>query len=203
VLPEVTTLRELRRAQIVDAARDLVADRGLEALTIGALEQTLDFSRGVITYHFKNKHDIVHAVLDRTVADIDEVAGRAIGASADSEGRVRAVLESMVRGFVDRRDGGQVLLAFWGRLQADERGATVNAELFDRYRCQAEGLVREGQNAGDFCVEVDARALSTVIVGLVIGICLQAYFQAGAVDVNATVEEAVKAVQSRLRVPAS
>jgi AcrR family transcriptional regulator len=199
-LPEVTTVRELRRAQIIDAARNLIAERGLEALTIGALEKTLDFSRGVITYHFKNKHDIVHAVLDHTVADIDDVAGRAIGASADREGQVRAVLESMVRGFVEHRDGGQVLLAFWGRLQSDERGAKVNAELFDRYRCQAEALVREGQNAGDFCVEVDARALSTVLVALVIGICVQAYFQAGAVDVSATVEEAVRAIQSRLSV---
>jgi len=197
-LPEANTVRELRRAQIVEVARRIVAERGLEALTFGALERELAFSRGVITYHFKNKDDIVHAVLDRTVADIDQAAFDALLASSGADARVRSVLESMVRGFMERRDGGQVLLAFWGRIGFDERAATVNADLYERYRRQAEKLVREGQNAGDFRVEVDARAMSTVIVGLVIGICVQAYFRAGAVDVEAALEEAVRSVQARL-----
>ena len=202
-MPEIQTVRELRRAQIVEVARRIVAERGLEALTIGALERELDFSRGVITYHFRNKDDIVHAVLDDTVMGIDDAARVAVDASDDWEGRVRAVLVSMVRGFTEHKDGGQVLLAFWGRLRSDQRAADVNADLYARYRRQTEKLVREGQNAGDFRVQVDPRAMSTVIVGLVIGICVQTYFREGAVDVETAVEEAVASVIARLRPEAS
>src|SRR5205814_9753674 len=53
------SLRDLRRAQIVAAAREIVAGDGLESLTIGALEKRLGFSRGVITYHFRDKDEIV------------------------------------------------------------------------------------------------------------------------------------------------
>ena len=202
-MPDVQTVRQLRRAQIIEKARAIIANRGFEAMTIGALERELDFSRGVITYHFKNKDDIVHAVLDSTLQDIDEAARNAVVASEDWDGRIRAVLVSMVTGFLERKDGGQVLLAFWGRLRADERAANVNADLYARYRRQTEKLVREGQNGGDFRADVDPRAMSTVIVGLVIGICVQAYFREGAIDVDGAVEEAVASVASRLKPEAS
>ena len=57
------TVRDLRRAQIIAAARAIVCRDGLDALTIGALEQKLAFTRGVITYHFAGKDDIVRALL--------------------------------------------------------------------------------------------------------------------------------------------
>ena len=47
--PEVTTVRDLRRTQILAEARSIVAQEGLAALTIGTLEKRLPFSRGVIT----------------------------------------------------------------------------------------------------------------------------------------------------------
>ncbi len=202
-MPEIQTVRELRRAQIIEVARRIVAESGLQSLTIGALERELEFSRGVITYHFRNKDDIVHAVLDSTVRDVDVAAREALDATSDWEGRVRAVLESMVRGFLERTDGTEVLLAFWGRLRTDERATTVNADLYARYRKRTEKLVREGQNAGDFRVDVEPRAMAAVIVALVIGICVQAYFQEGAIDVDGAVEEAVASVLARLRPDAS
>src|SRR5437773_5389573 len=99
-MPSPETVRDFRRAQVIAAARSLVAEEGLEALTIGALEERLAFSRGVITYHFRNKDEIVEAVLAHAVAEIEEALRAELRASESPEERVGAVLRSMVRGFL-------------------------------------------------------------------------------------------------------
>ena len=87
---EVATVRDLRRQQVVAAARAIVAQQGLEALTFAALERELGYTRGVITWHFRNKDEIVAAVLHDAVEDIDRVALPAIVAEQTFADRARA-----------------------------------------------------------------------------------------------------------------
>jgi AcrR family transcriptional regulator len=193
------SLRDLRRQQILKAARGLVAERGLDALTIGALEGELAFSRGVITYHFKNKDEIVYAVLEGAVDEIDAAVDTAARAAPDVSGSVEAVIRGMAHGFLEREEAGQILLAFWSRVRVDERAAAINADLYDRYRKQTARLIRKGQRDGAFTDAVDARALAAHIVGTVIGVVTQALFASGAVDADAVLDEAVASVMARLR----
>lgn len=191
-------LRELRRQQILKAARALVAARGLDALTIGGLEQSLDFSRGVITYHFKNKDEIVHAVLDSAVADIDAAVDGAARAATDRAGAVEAVIRGMAGGFLDRREASQILLAFWSRVRSDARAASVNAALYDRYRKETARLIKRGQREGVFNTSVNAKAMAAHIVGIVIGVVIQSEFAEGKLPTGAVLDEAVASVLARL-----
>src|SRR5215813_330652 len=100
-MPAPETLRELRRGQIVAVARKIVADEGLEALTIGSLEARLAFSRGVITYHFQNKDDIVHAVLESAIEEINAGTASQAAAGTTNEERLRGTLRTYIRGFIE------------------------------------------------------------------------------------------------------
>src|SRR5262249_13114211 len=100
-MPAPETLRELRRGQIVAVAQKIVADEGLEALTIGSLEARLAFSRGVITYHFQNKDDIVHAVLESAIEEINAGIDAQLGANLSAEEKLRTLLKMYVRGFLE------------------------------------------------------------------------------------------------------
>jgi AcrR family transcriptional regulator len=191
-------LRSLRRAQIIAAARALVAAEGLDALTIGALEQRLGFSRGVITYHFRDKDEIVAALLESAVAEIDAASKAAVAAGPTAEDKVRAVLRANLRGFLEHREAGLILLSFWGRLMADPKARRTNASLFAKYRGLTRSVIEAGVKEGAF-TKVDADAISALIVGIVIGLAAQAYFEAGAVDERAALEEAARCVLARLR----
>src|SRR5215475_11000710 len=107
-MPAPETLRELRRGQIVAVARKIVADEGLEALTIGSLEARLAFSRGVITYHFQNKDDIVHAVLESAIDEINAGSAAQLSLSMPAEERVRTVLKTYIRGFIERVEATRI-----------------------------------------------------------------------------------------------
>jgi len=60
----------IRRAQIVEAARRVVARKGIQGASLSEIEQEAGVSRGVLTYHFRSKEDIILALFDATVAQM-------------------------------------------------------------------------------------------------------------------------------------
>ena len=194
--PKAGELRTLRRSQIVTAARALVAAGGLGALTFGALERQLGFSRGVLTYHFTDREEIVAALLQSAVAEIDDATTEKLGASATLEGAVRAVLRTKVYGFLGHPEAAEILIAFWSR----PRGGPVRdwtATLFAGYRAQAAALVRAARKADPRC-RADPAAMATLLVGVVIGLVVQVRFDPGSVGVEPALEEAAQTLIARL-----
>jgi AcrR family transcriptional regulator len=194
------TVRDFRRAQIVAAARKLVAEQGLEALTFGALEERLSFTRGVITYHFASKDEIVRAVYASAIEEIDAAVLAEVAAGRTLEDKLRAVLHANVRGFVDRAEAGRIILSFWGRLTADPEVRRLNAELYAGYRTRTAKLLRKAREAGELegIEPADPTTMGTLMVSLVIGIATQHYFEPGAIDVDAAIEEATRTILARL-----
>jgi len=182
----------------VTAARRLVAEHGLEALTIGALEDRLSFTRGVITYHFANKDEIVRAVFASAIEEIDTAVRREVEGGSTVEDKVRAVLHGNVRGFVDSEVAGRVLLSFWGRLSGDAQVRKLNAELYAKYRRRAAKLLRAARAEGHIA-PVDPTVMGALLVALVLGIATQHYFEPGSIDVEAAIAEATRTVMARLR----
>ena len=186
-------LRDLRRAQIIAAARDVVASGGVEALTIGALERRLGFSRGVISYHFRDKEEIVEGLLYATLQEIDAATHAEVAKSATPEDKIRAVLRANLRGFLEHREAGAVLLSFWGRLGSDPKARKANARLYYVYRERTMSVLNEGAFYG-----LDHPGMAAVIVGLVLGIVSQVYFEPGSIDPEAALNEATRCVIARL-----
>jgi AcrR family transcriptional regulator len=188
-----STVRDLRRQQIVATARALVAEGGLEALTIGALEARLSFSRGVITYHFRDKDEIVASVLEDAVAEIDAATLAEVRATGGFADKVHAVLDSKVRGFLDHPEAAAILLVFWTRLGRDPRASELNTRLFDTWRRQGASLLQAGQAAGIVRPDVSPEVIAALLVGNVLGIVIQARFEPP-VDVPAMTREAATAI---------
>ena len=89
-----------RRAQIVDCAIDAIAEVGFAKASVDQIAKRTGVSKGVITYHFPNKEQIVDAIIEKVMA-----AGRAymeprIMAETSAAGRLRAYIESDLE-FID------------------------------------------------------------------------------------------------------
>src|SRR5438309_6306183 len=55
----------VRREQVVEAAVAVIAERGLQSLSLSQIEKKAGMSRGQLTYYFRAKEDILLAVFDR------------------------------------------------------------------------------------------------------------------------------------------
>ncbi len=75
----------IRREQIVQAAIAIIAEQGLQNLSLSEIETKAGMSRGQLTYYFPSKEDILLAVFDRLIEMMHE---RARANGVDEEGCV-------------------------------------------------------------------------------------------------------------------
>ncbi len=90
----------IRREQIVEAAIAIITERGLQKLSLSAIERRAGMSRGQLTYYFPSKEAILLAVFDRLLRMIHErahVAGAApCHMAGDSWQRLQHFLSCLV-----------------------------------------------------------------------------------------------------------
>jgi AcrR family transcriptional regulator len=73
----------IRREQIVGAAVAIIAEQGLQNLSLSEIEKKAGMSRGQLTYYFPTKEDILLAVFDRLVLLMYERIGTPEGQACD------------------------------------------------------------------------------------------------------------------------
>src|ERR1700753_1676506 len=61
--------RELSRKRILDAATEIAAERGYEGASIALVSAKCGLPASSIYWHFKNKDDLIAAVIERSFAD--------------------------------------------------------------------------------------------------------------------------------------
>jgi hypothetical protein len=90
---------------------------------------------------------------------------------------------SKIHGFLRHGEATRVMVAFWST------GGDVGA-LFQRWRRQAAALGRAAKERGEAPTTLDPDAFATLLVGVVIGVVVQAQY-AGPIDVGPAVDMAV------------
>src|SRR5437867_13198102 len=65
----------IRREQIVEAAVAVIAEQGLQNLSLSEIERKAGMSRGQLTYYFSGKEAILLGVFDRTIGLLCQHAG--------------------------------------------------------------------------------------------------------------------------------
>jgi TetR/AcrR family fatty acid metabolism transcriptional regulator len=76
-------IEQARRDQIVAAAIDVLYEGGFAAASLGAIAEHIGVSKGVISYHFAGKSDLLREVVDRVLTEAGEYMRPRI-AAADS-----------------------------------------------------------------------------------------------------------------------
>jgi AcrR family transcriptional regulator len=64
----------LRREQIVSVVRDIIVRESLESVTIARIASEAGVSRGVVTYHFESKEEIIHEAVRAAMHDANKAA---------------------------------------------------------------------------------------------------------------------------------
>jgi len=171
-LPRKTTKKEIvtqfRTQEILGAARRLLEQRGLEAMTMEEIAAAAGVAKGTLYLYFQSKDDLIQALLtlvgENILKDM-EAALQAPGMPAEKLARVVSILleylnrerllfpiyaRELLRGKMESREG------FWRNYQdLEERFVTLVTSLF------AEGIA-----AGQF-IAANPRLLTFLIRGLV------------------------------------
>jgi AcrR family transcriptional regulator len=120
--------RQLRT--LLDAARDLVAQEGIDALSLAALARRVGLSRPSLYEYFRSKDDLVAAVVEEELPRWAAVVEDALSGPADLDGKVEAYIRAQLEVMTDGRHAAAVALVEHALAQpALDRIRTGHAQL--------------------------------------------------------------------------
>jgi TetR/AcrR family transcriptional repressor of bet genes len=102
----------IRRKQIIEAAEQLAAQKGWIQTTIADICQKAEISSGVLTYHFKDKDEIMFAALEDMIDRLRERFLTQIGQTETLQGRAIAMIRSLLQFNDESPELYQLLLHF-------------------------------------------------------------------------------------------
>ncbi|QKG22356.1 TetR/AcrR family transcriptional regulator [Actinomadura verrucosospora] len=151
------TFTELaRRRQIVDGAIDVLADEGYAAASLAAIAQRVGISKGVISYHFAGKDELLSEVVASVLAQAGEYMGPRVTAARPGLEALRAYVRSNLD-FIDGHRRGLRALVEVLRGSPPRAGepAPYGPEREDAVTALAR-MLAEGQRTGEL-TEFDTR----------------------------------------------
>jgi AcrR family transcriptional regulator len=148
-----------RRGQIVEAAIDTLAELGYAKASFARIAQRARISPGLISYHFRNKQELMEQVVAEVNADMERaIEERAEGA----EGHV-AVLRAVIEGFVHYCAERPARLVAVGQIEhAEGWGAQEREQSIGDF----EQLLRSGQDDGEFRTFSSRLMAATILAAL-------------------------------------
>lgn len=164
---------EDRRRYVVDVATGLVAERGVDALTVRQVAAAAGTSTAIVSYYFADKRDLLVSTYR---AAADRSTTRFTTALAVPGNCLRACLESLLPLDAARRRDWRLWFAFWGAASSDPELGTEQRDRVRSARSRIEELVEHGRRAGSVDAGVDATRAARHLLVTVHGIGVQAVF---------------------------
>lgn len=172
---------EVRRRLLLQAARSVIAERGLHATTIRDIAAAGDVAVGTVTYHFAGIAEVLAGVIDAEMSEysapIMELARSAVTG--------REALQHITKGLLAdgdaARDHWKLWLDFWALSAHDAQyGARQSAVYADLHALIAESFSR-GLDDGSLPGTADVRSAALAFVALLDGLVVQCYLPHGAI----------------------
>jgi len=165
--------KEQTRQLIADAARELFAERGFDAVTVAEVARAADVSEATVFNYFPRKEDLVYGRMESFEDELlAAVRDRAPGESA-LQAFGRFVLEP--RGLLAGKSANEELLAITRMIAESPALLAREEEIFLRYTRSLASLLAEetGTRPDDVEPWVAANALMGVHRGLIAYVRLQ------------------------------
>ncbi len=153
--------QEEKRRLLLDAAVRVFARKGFHASRVGDIAEEAGVSHGLLYHYFSSKDELLETVFRETWTELLDAIRAVEESDAPAREQLRQVAAILLRSW--RRDPDLVRVL----VREIARSPELQSRL-DEVRAAfaaIERIVRNGQAAGEFRAELDARLASTVFYG--------------------------------------
>jgi len=155
--------REERERLILDAAEELLAEKGYHEMSIDEIAARVGVSKGTVYLHFPSKEELVLAYLGRGMRRFMQEATDALNASTSPSARLRALMELFYAGVFKGRNN--LFTAIYENPELRNRLLDRKREFHGQWDALSERVSQvfdEGKALGEF----DATIPTPVLVSL-------------------------------------
>ncbi|MFD8542744.1 TetR/AcrR family transcriptional regulator [Streptomyces sp. NPDC059649] len=170
--------RDHAESALLNAAAELVVDRGLRALTLARVGERAGYSRGIVTHHFGSKQALLHRLAHATQA------GFVPGLSDLPPGlnRLLRLIDGYVGALGEIGVFNRAFLLLWAEAATEAELAPIFRERDDAFRADLRDDVHAGIKDGTIRTDLTPTEVAVAIVGQLRGIGLQRLLDPQAVD---------------------
>lgn len=152
-----------RRAQLVECAIDVIAELGYTNASLAEIAKRAGVSKGVISYHFADKRELIEQVVKTVVEKAGAVMLPRIFAEHRAAGMLRAYIESNLEFIDSHRNDTMAVMSIAGGARDDDGKPMIDLNLtFEPAVRELENLLRSGQQRGEFR-EFSTRVMAVTI----------------------------------------
>lgn len=188
-------------ARILDAACDLIAEEGIEAVRIARVAQRAGASTSLVHHYFSTREELLEQALihaferagDDRFGPGGEIAEAAPGAAAVAE----AIRESLPAPGEQEREW-VLWVELWLRAVREPGLRPVANRLYERYRRWLAAVVRAGIEAGEFDAGADPEAVADLAMAALDGAGVRALLDDPEMDARAARRLVAAAIAPRL-----
>ncbi|MGH7804297.1 MAG: TetR/AcrR family transcriptional regulator [Candidatus Binatia bacterium] len=165
-MPKVADIRsrraERKRHEILQAGLKVFARKGFHAATMDDIALELDATKGFLYYHFRNKEDLLHAILenDALLDRVDQIFEDAVRLPLD--GALREIAVRLFQLFLAERH--LVRFLHVQALLSTAEAQVIYGTVLKRLHADGARLVRRFQDKGEVRRSVDAEAVGRSII---------------------------------------
>jgi AcrR family transcriptional regulator len=168
-----------RREQIVEAARTVIAERGLAATTVREIAAAAGVSTGTVTHHFESLDRILEAVLRSETTRVLERRRELLRERTTALERLLGLAQTLADDAdADTHAYWRLWLDYWARAAHDRRLAAWQADHYREWRAAVEEAIAAGMASGELR-RGDPAPLAFEITALIDGFMVQALLADG------------------------
>lgn len=152
-----------RRAQIVAAAIDTLAELGYGQASLARIAQTAGTSKGVIIYHFGGKDELIRELVAEVVARGVAHMEPRIDAEPSGAGKLRAYIESNLAFMRENRNHMVAIFEIALNARAADGSRLYDFSVQDAGVAALQQLLAHFQGTGEFRAGFDPHVMATAI----------------------------------------
>ena len=165
-----------RRQEILDAAAQVITDRGLSETRIQDIADACGVSAGLILYYFESKDRLLVEALTSANDQFYVRLSRELRKDPSARAQLDRLIELSVPGLLPEfglLDEWALWVEIWVRALRDPEMAKEHEVLNQRWRRSIADIVRHGRSTGEFPDGRDADEIGIQIGALIDGLAIQ------------------------------
>ena len=157
---------EIRREEILRAALFIVEQQGLDNLNTNAIAAVIQLVPSAIYRHFKNKEEIIAALIDFIGERLQQNLQQATTQEGTALERLKSLFELHVKLLQEEPAIPRILYSLISSERNQELKKKMLAEI-DAYVYETKKLLLQGKKAGEINPAVDVAAAAMMFLGMI------------------------------------
>jgi AcrR family transcriptional regulator len=152
-----------RRAQIMAAAIDTIAELGYGQASLARIAEAADTSKGVIIYHFGGKDELIRELLQELIARAGEYMRPRIEAEQTGAGMLRAFIESNLAFMAENRNHVTATIEIALNARTADGSQIFGRRFNDAAVASVAEMLTHFQGTGEFRADFDPQVMAMAV----------------------------------------